>query len=66
MSIEFTNHTGTKNLIGGVMVSMLTSNGVDHGCEPRLGHNKDYEIGICYVPTQNIYYYSTKHTAFKE
>ena len=47
MSIEFTNHTCTKNLIGGIMVSMLTSNGVDHGCEPRLGHNEDYEIGIC-------------------
>ena len=29
------------------MVSMLTSNAVDHGSETRSGQTKDYEIGIC-------------------
>jgi hypothetical protein len=35
------------NRIGGVMVSVLTSNAVDRGFEPRSGQTKDYEIGIC-------------------
>ena len=35
------------NRIGGVMVSVLTSSAVDRGFELRLGHTKDYKIGIC-------------------
>ena len=29
------------------MVSVLASSVVDRGFEPRSGHTKDYEIGIC-------------------
>jgi hypothetical protein len=36
-----------KNRIGGVLVSVLTSNAVDRGFEPRSGQTKDYPIGIC-------------------
>jgi hypothetical protein len=35
------------NRIGGVMVSVLTSNAIDRGFERRSGQTKDYEIGIC-------------------
>ena len=35
------------NPIGGVMVSMLASIGVDCGFEPRSGQTKDYQICIC-------------------
>ena len=35
------------NRIGGVMVSVLASNVLDRGFEPRSGKTKDYEIGIC-------------------
>ena len=44
------------NHIGGVMVSVLTSSGVDRGLEPRSGQTKDYEIGICC--------FSARHAAF--
>ena len=36
-----------SNRIDGVMVSVLASNAVDCGFEPRSGQTKDYEIGIC-------------------
>ena len=36
-----------KNRIGGVEVSVLASSVVDRGFEPRTGHTKDNEIGIC-------------------
>ena len=36
-----------KYCIDGVMFSMLASSAVDHGFEPRSGHIKDYEMGIC-------------------
>jgi hypothetical protein len=39
------------NRIGGVMVSVLASNVVDHGFEPRSGQTTDYEIGICCFST---------------
>jgi hypothetical protein len=35
------------NHIGGVMVSVLTSNAVDRGFEPQSGQTKDYKIDIC-------------------
>ena len=35
------------NPIGGVMVSVLASIGVDCGFEPRSGQTKDYQICIC-------------------
>ena len=35
------------NHMGDVMVSILTSNVVDCGCEPRLGQSKDNQIDIC-------------------
>ena len=38
---------GILQLIGGVMVSVLTSNVVDHEFQPRSGLTKDYEIDIC-------------------
>ena len=45
------------NRIGGVMVSVLASNVVDHGFEPRSGQTTDYEIGICC--------FSAKHAALR-
>ena len=35
------------------MVSMLASIAVDRGFEPRLGHTKDYKIGICCFPAMH-------------
>ena len=46
-----------SNLIGGVMVNMLTSIAVDRGLESRSGQTKDYEIGICC--------FSAEHTALR-
>ena len=43
--------------IGGVMVSVLTPSAVDRGFEPRSGHKKDHQIGICY--------FSAKHAALR-
>jgi hypothetical protein len=43
-----------NNRIGGVMVSLLASNAVDRGFEPRPGQTKDYKIGM--------YCLSAKHT----
>ena len=40
--------------IGGVMVSMLPSNVVDHGFELLSGQTKDYEIGICCFSTKLV------------
>jgi hypothetical protein len=45
------------NHISGVMVSVLASNAVDSGFEPRSGQTKDYEIGICG--------FSARHAAFR-
>ena len=39
--------TGTKNRIGGVMVSVLDLFSVDRGFEPRSGQNKNNQIGNC-------------------
>ena len=39
------------------MVSVLTSSALGRGFEPRSGHTKDYEIGICC--------FSAKHTALR-
>ena len=36
-----------QHRIGGVMVSVLASNVVDHGFKPQSGQTKVYEIGIC-------------------
>ena len=38
------------NLIGGVMVSVLTSNAVDCGFKPWSSQTKDKKIGICEFP----------------
>jgi hypothetical protein len=46
-----------QNHIGGVMVSVLSSDALDHGFEPRLGQTKDYQIGSCC--------FSAKHAALK-
>ena len=43
--------------IGGVMVSVLASSVVDRGFKPRLGHTKDYKIGMCC--------FSAKHAALR-
>jgi hypothetical protein len=40
------------NCIGGVMISVLASSVVDRGFEFRLGHTKDYKIGICCFSTK--------------
>ena len=45
------------NRIGGIMVSVLTSNVVDRGFELQSGQTKDYEIGICC--------FSAKHAALR-
>ena len=36
-----------QNLIGGVMVSVLSSSAVGRGFEPLSGQTKDYKTGIC-------------------
>jgi hypothetical protein len=36
------------------MVSVLASSAVDRGFEPRLGHTKDYEIGICCFSAKHV------------
>ena len=41
----------------GVMVSVLSSNAVDRGFEPRSGQTKNYNIGICC--------FSAKHVAIR-
>ena len=46
-----------ENRFDGVMVSVLVSNAVDRGFEPRSGQTKDYKIGI--------YCFSDKHTAVR-
>jgi hypothetical protein len=38
--------------IGGVMVSVLPSSGVDRGFGFRLGQTKDYNFGICCFSTK--------------
>ena len=47
----------SMNCIGGVMISMPASSAVNRGFEPRSGHTKDYEIGICC--------FSAKHAALR-
>jgi hypothetical protein len=43
--------------IGGIMVSVLASNAVDRGFQPRSGQTKDYGIGI--------FCFSAKHAALR-
>jgi hypothetical protein len=43
--------------IHGVIVSVLASSAVGPGFEPRSGHTKDYEIGMCC--------FSSKYTALR-
>jgi hypothetical protein len=43
--------------IGGVMVSVPTSNAVDHKFKPQLAQTKDYTICICC--------FSAKHAALR-
>ena len=40
-------HLYHGDLIGGGIVSVLTSSAVDRRFEPRSGQTKDYQIGIC-------------------
>ena len=35
------------NRIGGVMLSVFSSDAIYRGFEPRSGQTKDYKIGIC-------------------
>ena len=46
-----------ENRIDSVMVSVLASNAVDRGFEPRSDQIEDYEIGICC--------FSAKHAALR-
>jgi hypothetical protein len=60
MEIIHTKYVGLfqiYNRIGGVMVSVLASSGVDSGFEPWSGQNKDYNIGMCC--------FSAKHAAVR-
>ena len=41
------NIPSVVNRISGVMASVLASNAVDFGFDPRSGLVKDYKIGIC-------------------
>ena len=36
-----------KHRIGGVMASVVASNAIDRGFDPRSGQTKDYTIDIC-------------------
>ena len=36
-----------NSLIGGLMVSVLSSSAVDRGLESQSGQTKNYKIGIC-------------------
>ena len=45
------------NRIGGIMVTVIASNAVDHGFEPRSRQTKNYKIGICC--------FSAKHTILR-
>ena len=47
MSYIYVNYILTGNLIGCVMVSVLSSSAVDRGFESPLGQNKDFKIGMC-------------------
>ena len=40
--------------MGGAMVSVLASNAVDRGFEPRLGLSKDYTYGVCCFAAKHI------------
>jgi hypothetical protein len=51
------------NHIGGVMVSVLTSNAVDRGFEPQSGQTKDYKIDICGFPIQQLFNYTRARTS---
>jgi len=42
-----------ENRIGGVILSVLASNPVDRGFEPRSGQTKDNKIGICCFPAKH-------------
>ena len=42
-----------QNRIGGVMVSVLASNVVDHGFKPRSGQTNHFKIGICCFSAKN-------------
>ena len=42
----------SSNRIGGEMVSVLASSGVDRGFEPRLGQTQDY--GICCFSAEHV------------
>ena len=46
-----------ENHIGSVMVRVLSSSAVDHGCKPPSSRTKNYKIGICCL--------SGKHTALR-
>jgi hypothetical protein len=46
-----------EDLIGGLMISVLSSSAVDHGFERRSGQTKDFKIGICC--------FSAKHAALR-
>ena len=54
---QFNQYQQCKNLIGGVMVSVLASSAVDRGFEPRSGQTKDNKIGMCC--------FSAKHAALR-
>jgi len=43
--------------MGGVMVSLLASNGVNHGFKRMSDQTRDYKIGI--------WYFSAKHTVLR-
>jgi hypothetical protein len=44
---------GIFKLVGGVMVSVLSSSAVDREFESRSGQTKDYEISICCFPAKH-------------
>jgi hypothetical protein len=47
LSLHITGTNYNCNRIDGVMVSVLSSNAVDRGFEPRSAPTKDNTIGIC-------------------
>ena len=56
--ILFPLTSNNSNRIGGVMVSVLASNAIYRGFEPRSGKTKDSKISICC--------FSAKHAALRK
>ena len=53
-NVVSSNPTQTRDRIGGVMVSLLTSSAIYRGFEHRSSQTKDYKIRICCFSAKHI------------